>query len=36
MSASIKAGVNPLMAHSLVADMETNADNKEKSGRNEQ
>lgn len=36
MSAGIKAGLNPLMAHLSVVDMETSNDNKEKPGRNEQ
>lgn len=36
MSAAVKAGLNPLMPHLLVLDMETSNDNKGKPGRNEQ
>lgn len=36
MSAGIKAGLNPLMAHLPVVDMETSKDNKQTPGRNKQ
>lgn len=31
-----ESGLNPLMAHLLVADIETSSDNKKKPSRNEQ